>query len=154
MKKVSLLVIVSCFVALVKAQTSNDALKIMIDSAIKIKYNRYQQAKKNLSKDYLENLYLINEQNQALDYLPSSNKFKPINIYDHRNKKILSKGIYAWKVFTKINGNKFIVTIIDFYITYKKNNYDFGNGGGSTIVFNYNCEKAKWNLVSSETKGN
>lgn len=136
------------------AQKSLDESQFMIDSAINITYSNYKEATKNQNINYFENLYLINEQDQPLNYLPSSNKFKSISIYDHRNRKFLRKRIHAWKVFTAINANRFIVTIVDFYITYKNHNYNFGNGGGSQTVFKYDCQKGSWQLVSSQIQGN
>jgi hypothetical protein len=155
MKKIVFTILVVTCALATHAQVSKDEYKTMIDSAINIKYAQYKQPNKNQSNAYyLENLYLLNEQDQSLNYLPSSGKFKTISVYDERNRKILSKGIYAWKVFTTLNRNKFTVTIIDFYITYKKHNYRFGNGGGSEAVFEYNCDQNNWKLISSENKGN
>ncbi|WPU96484.1 hypothetical protein SNE25_13230 [Mucilaginibacter sabulilitoris] len=155
MKKALFVIIALVITLAVHAQTSKDEYKAMIDSAINIKYNQYKQATKNQTNTYyLENLYLLNEQNLPLDYLPSSSKFKAMSVYDDRNRKVLSNGIYAWKVLTALNTNKLKITIIDFYITYKKHNYSFRNGGGSEAVFEYDCGKGIWKLVSFETKGN
>ncbi len=154
MKKIVFTILVLACTLTVYAQKNTDESKIMIDSAINIKYVKYKEATKNQNIDYFENLYLINEQNQPLNYLASASRFKSISIYDDRNRKILAKGIQAWKVFTTINKNKFVVTIIDFNITYKNHNYNFGNGGGSQIVFEYDCQNDNWKLVSSQTKGN
>ncbi|MDB5115061.1 MAG: hypothetical protein JWQ79_553 [Mucilaginibacter sp.] len=132
-----------------------DEYKTMIDSAITIKYTQFQEATKKLNnKDYIENLYLLNEQDQPLNYLPSSSKFKFITVYDDRNRKVITKGIYAWKVFTSLNQNHFTVTIVDFYITYKNHNYNFANAGGSKTIFEYQCDQKDWKLLSSENKGN
>lgn len=137
------------------AQQSKDEYKTMIDSVINIKYAAFKAASKNQnSKYYLENLYLLNEQDQPLNYLPSSSKFKVITVYDERNRKVVAKGIYAWKVFPVLNKNHFTVTIVDFYITYKNHNYNFANGGGSKTIFEYDCDQNNWKILSSENKGN
>lgn len=155
MRNVLFIIIALASASTVRAQANKDEFKVMIDSAINIKYAQYKQATKNQNnKDYLENLYLLNDQNQPLNYLPSSNKFKSISVYDSRSQKIIKKGIYAWKVLPALSGNKLIINIIDFFITYKNNNYNFGNGGGSQIAFEYDCEKGIWRLISSQTKGN
>lgn len=154
MKKLVLTVIVFIFSLTIYAQEKSDESKIMIDSAVKIKYIKYMEASKNQNTDYLENLYLIDEQDQPLNYLSSSSKLKSIQIYDDRNKKILTKGIHAWKVFTKIDKNKFIVNIVDFHITYRSHNYNFSNGGGSQTIFEYDCQNDKWRLISSQLRGN
>lgn len=154
MKKILFTILVLTCALAVHAQASKDEYKSMTDSAINIKYVQYKKGTTNQNKDYFENLYLINEQDQPLNYLPSSRRFKSINVYDDRNKKILSKGIYAWKAFAALNKNRFKITIIDFFITYKNHNYNFANGGGSETVFEYDCDKGIWKLVSSETKGN
>jgi hypothetical protein len=132
-----------------------DEYKTMVDSAINNKFTQFQEAtKKQNNKDYLENLYLLNEQDQPLNYLRSSSKFKLISVYDDRNRKLVTKGIYAWKVFTTLNKNQFIVNIVDFYITYKNHNYNFANGGGAKTIFEYDCRESTWKLVTSQSKGN
>ena len=155
MKKTFFIVLVLIAALKVNAQQNKDEYKVMIDSAICIKYTAFKAATKNQNnKDYFDNLYLLNEQDQPLNYLPSSNKFKAITVYDDRNRKIIKKGIYAWKVFASLNNNRFTVTIVDFYITYKNHNYNFANGGGSKTTFEYECGSNNWKLLSSENKGN
>ncbi|WP_142686760.1 hypothetical protein [Chitinophaga polysaccharea] len=154
MKRLFFILIVLSCVLTVHAQQGKDDYKIMVDSAITIKYTQYlDTSKKRNSEYYLENLYLLNEQDQPLNSVSSSNKFKFINVYDDRNRKVLSKGIYAWKVFTTLNKNKFVITIINLYITYKKRNYDFSSGGGSQTVYEYSCDEGKWRLITSENWG-
>lgn len=146
--------ILLAYVLAVHAQQSKDDYNSMVDSAIIIKYTQLlETSKKQNNEYYIENLYLLNEQDQPLNYVSFNGKFKFINIYDDRNRKVLSKGIYAWKVLTALNSNKFVVTIINFYITYKNRNYDFSNGGGTRTVFEYSCDEAKWKLISSENRG-
>ena len=147
------IVLILIFASRVNAQQSKDEYKTMIDSAIIIKYNAYKVANQN-NKYHVNNLYLLNDQDQTLNYLPSSSKFKAIAVYDDRNRKVITKGIYAWKVFTSLNHNRFTITIVDFYITYKSHNYNFGNGGGSTTIFEYECDTKNWKLISYENKGN
>lgn len=43
--------------------------------------------------------------------------------------------------------NELKINIIDFKVTYKNRRYEFVNGDGSTIVFQYSCEKEKWKLI-------
>lgn len=140
------------------AQIRKDELKIMVGSAVNITYSKlemlYRKSPNNNGR-YLENLYLLNEQNLPLTYLDSAtkSKFKYISIYDSRSKKILNRGINAWKVSTTLDKNKFTVYIIDFSIKYRKNNYSFSNGGGSETIFQYDCNEGKWKLMSSEYNG-
>ncbi|WP_343745785.1 hypothetical protein [Chitinophaga sp.] len=146
------IVLAYCFKA--NAQQAKDEYKSMVDSAINIMYTRYLNAIKKQNSDYyLNNLYLLNEQDQPLNYVPSCSKFKLINVYDARNRKVLSKGIYAWKVFTILRKNQFEISIVDFYITYKNHNYNFSNGGGATTVFEYSCDEGKWRLITSNNRG-
>jgi hypothetical protein len=155
MKKILFTIVVLACTFRVHAQTSKDEYNAMIDSAINMRYVEYKVATKNQNNaHYLENLYLINEQNQPLNYLPSSRRFKSISVYDDRNRKLFIKGIYAWKVLAALNKNRFVVNTIDFYITYKKHNYNFANGGGSETVFEYDCATGTWKLISTKTKGN
>lgn len=154
MKVVFFITIILVCVLTVNAQQNKDDYKTMVDSAITIKYlQSLEISKKQENEYYLENLYLLNEQDQPLNYVSSNSKFKLINIYDDRNRKILSKGIYAWKVLTVLNKNRFIVSIMNLYITYKNHNYSFGNGGGSTTTFEFFCDKNEWRLISSENWG-
>lgn len=157
MKKVFLIVGMLVCGLIVHAQQNKDEFKVMIDSAVNIKYTQLADAiKKGNNKDYFINLYLLNEQDQPLNYLYTANKpkFKSISIYDNQNRKTVEKGINAWKVFTVLNKNQFVITITDFYITYKNHNYNFANGGGSKTIFEYNCEENKWKLITSQNIGN
>lgn len=154
MKKVFFIVSILAYCFKANAQQSEDEYKSMVDSAISIMYTRYSDVIKKQNRDYyLNNLYLLNEQNQPLNYVPSSRKFKLINVYDDQNRKIIKEGINAWKVFTVLNKNRFVVSIVDFYITYKGHNYNFANGGGSTTIFEYFCDKNEWRLISFENRG-
>jgi len=136
------------------AQDKKDDYAAMLDSAISLKYNAFKAGiKKQDNNYYLENLYLLNEQDQPLNYVPSAHKFKFITIYDDRNRKIIAKGIYAWKALTLLKGNSFTVSIIDFYITYKNHNYNYSNGGGSKTVFEYDCDRKEWKFISSKNFG-
>ncbi len=137
------------------AQQEKDDLKKMVDSAINIKYVQVRSGDKSASLDsYFDNLYLINEHNQSLDYLSVNNlKLKRINIYDKGNRKILKKGINAWKVLTVLNKNMLEVNIIDFRITYRNNNYYFSNGGGAIAIFEFSCDENKWKLNYFQNRG-
>jgi hypothetical protein len=139
----------------VYAQSEKDDFKTMIDTAIQIKYLPFVHNLKAAGRDQGD-LYLIDEQNRSLNYLhlPDSFKLRFINIFDTQNRKIMKKGIHAWKVLTKLNKNQFEVSIIDFRIKYTgKNNYDFSNGGGAGAIFEYDCNENKWKLVSSVDRG-
>lgn len=137
------------------AQHENDDLKKMVDSAISIKYVQAISTDKSGSLDsYFDDLYLIDEQNQPLDYVSVNNdlKLKRINIFDKENRKILKKGINAWKVLTVLNKNILEVKIIDFRITYN-NGYHFSNGGGTMAIFEFSCEESRWKLNSFRNRG-
>ena len=155
MKKIILFSgLIFCFLR-ASGQETKDELKKMIDSAIAIKYSLLIKANKNGSNnDYINNLYLIDQQNNPISYLDKSSKFKYIEIYDRRNRKTMKSGIYAWKVFTVLNGDELVITIVDFYITYMKHNYNFSNSGGSKTIFKYSCTENGWKLVDSKYKGN
>lgn len=117
----------------------------MIDSAIMMKLGE-----SNVSKQYI-----LNSENQpyAITNEMTSKGLESINIYDKKNLKTLKKGINVWKVISKLNKNKMEVTIIDFHLTFSKNNYHFANGGGSTIIFEYSCENETWKLLSAKHSG-
>lgn len=154
MKKIFFIVSILAYCFKADAQQNKDEYKLMVDSAISIMYTQYSDVIKKQNTDYyLNNLYLLNEQNLPLNNVPSSDKFKLMNVYDAQNRNVLSKGIYAWKVFTTLRKNQFTINIVDFYITYKNHNYNFSNGGGSTTVFEYSCDDGKWRLISSKNQG-
>jgi hypothetical protein len=136
-----------------RAQQAKDEFKTMVDSAISIKYSHLIETSKSMDDNYINNLYLMDEQNQPLNYLYKPKKFKFIEVFNSRNTKIITKGIYAWKVFTNLKGNEFVINIVDFYITYKKHNYNFSNGGVSKTIFRYSCDENKWKLISSINSG-
>jgi len=116
----------------------------MIDSAIVMQKMAYKP-----------NVYLIDAKDQP--YTLSSDKlrdkFKTISLYEKRNRKQLKRGIKAWKIIPVLTGNKLTIDIIDFIITYKNNNYAFGNGGGATVTFEYSCDKKKWILLENKWIG-
>lgn len=124
-------------------QTKND-YKIMIDSAIAMQKAMYRP-----------DIYLIDEKDQP--YISTSDdlgkKFKYISLYEIKNRKLLKEGINAWKIFPILNGNRMTINIIDFVITYRKNNYAFGNRGGATVIFEYSCNSNKWILLNTKWSG-
>lgn len=142
MKKIILIVLVFTY-ASSYGQTKDDC-KVMIDSAIAMQ-----------KVVYLPNIYLIDEKDQP--YLLSAEelrkKFKYISLYETQNKKLLKQGINAWKIIPSLNGNRFTVNILDFLITYSKNNYAFKNGGGATVIFEYSCDSNKWILLENKWSG-
>lgn len=145
--KITLLLFVITFVHVsCYGQSKNDDYKKLIDSAIIIQTT---QADKT---PYQPGIYLIDAKDQAYVFTSDvdQKRFGHINVYDKKNKKLLKDGIKAWKVLPVLNGSKLIVSIIDFYITYKKNNYNFANGGGATVIFEYSCDKNAW--IFRETK--
>lgn len=45
------------------------------------------------------------------------------------------------------------VAIIDFSVTSKKNNFNYANGGGSTLEFTYNCDAQRFELTNKKQGG-
>lgn len=45
------------------------------------------------------------------------------------------------------------VTVIDFSVTSKKNNFNYANGGGSIFEFTYNCDLQKFELTNKKQGG-
>ncbi len=45
------------------------------------------------------------------------------------------------------------ITIIDFSVTSKKNNFNYANGGGSSLEFKYNCNLQKFELTNKKQGG-
>lgn len=120
----------------------------MIDSAIIL-----QQSRSYSSGDRVIHLIDQNDNPYILISDKDQQKFKSIAVYSKENRKLIKKGIRAWKVLPVLSKNKLIVTIIDFYITYKNKNYNFANGGGAKVVFEYSCDRDEWMFVSSDWSG-
>ncbi len=154
----------------VYSQTNTDNYKDILDSAVVIKLNEaYEHYNEELKKDIktenwksyiskyknrLENIYLLDSNHNSFHLnrdKSTSDSFKNINLYDKKNKKLLREGINAWKISSTLNKNRLTVSIIDFIITFKDGKYNFANGGGSTIVFEYNCNKMSWEFLSNNT---
>ena len=123
----------------------------MIDTALGIMLQ-----KKIDSKDVSNNreLYLLDENDRSYPYLHKSLKnVKSIDLTMARNDRRLKHGINAWKIIPVLKGGRITITIIDFRITYKSNQFNYANGGGSEFVFQFSCEKNEWMLVASKTDG-
>ena len=155
--KTNLLLIILFSVLKGYSQNQKNECKLMIDSAISIRVNEfYTQMKKNNAGNSLpKNLYLINENDLPYFYssLLTDIQFKYLSIYSPNSKKVLKKGIFAWKVSASLINDTFNITIIDFTSTYKKGNYNYANGGGSKTVFKYSCQENKWILIESKNSG-
>lgn len=140
-------IVFSCTVS--HGQVKEDDYKKMIDTAIIMQTTGYSKT------PYRSGIYLIDSKDQI--YILTSNtdkkKFGYINVYDKKNKKLLKKGVNVWKVLPVLSGNKLVVSIIDFNVTYKKNNYNFANVGGATVTFEYLCDQNKWVFKETNWSG-
>ncbi|UPT69697.1 MAG: hypothetical protein M0D53_11075 [Flavobacterium sp. JAD_PAG50586_2] len=169
MKNIFLIAILTININLY-SQTKVDDYKRLVDSTIVIKsietYNHFQsELSKNIKTDNwkyyidnykhsIENIYLLDSNNHpySIGLQKDINvKFKLIDIYNKKNIKLLKKGIDTWKIIPNLENNKLIVTIINFKVIYYKNEYKFVNGGGTTIIFEYQCNEKKWTLVSNKS---
>lgn len=145
--------------------------KILIDSSIVIKANDYYKFyNEQLAKDihtenwkyYIEKLkksinsiYIIDQDGRSIDLnsIKTQIPLKTLDVYDKKNKILLKKGVAIWKVIPVLKGDVLTITIIDANMYYKNKRYNFINGGGSTIVFQYSCEEKKWVLIKEEHTG-
>lgn len=145
--------------------------KKLIDSALIIKatnlYNFYNKQipddkqddnwHRNIAnlKHTVNNIYVINEYYSSvkLENIRTKIPLKTLDIEDRKNRKLLRKGINVWKIIPVMNKNQLRIVIIDFKVVFKRKELFFGNGGGSTIVFQYSCEEEKWKLIKEEHKG-
>ena len=131
------------------SQKHESEYKKMIDTALTI----MMQKMINPGETFKNNdLYLLDENDRPYPYLHTSLiDFKSIDLFKAKNDKKLKQGIKAWKIIPVLKGNRMTITIIDFRITYKNNNYNYSNGGGSESVFEYSCDKNAWLLIGSKT---
>jgi hypothetical protein len=156
MKAKFLIILLFSFLNGYSQKQENECMR-MIDSAISIRVNEFsiQEKKANAINSLLKDLYLINENDLPYSYSSAlaDVKFKYMNIYSPKSKKVLKKGISAWKILTSLTKDTFNITIIDFKITYKNGNYNYVNGGGSKTFFRYSCQENKWILIESKNSG-
>jgi len=137
------------FIVLSYSQSTTDDYKQLLDSAIIIKKNSIEKNVKN------KNYYIINADNSKYSI---SNKIleqsiKSIDIYDKGNRYLIKKGINVWKVMPILNRGQLTIDIIDFSVSYKNNNYQFLNNGGSKIIFEYSCTEKKWIILKESHSG-
>lgn len=146
--KYKLIVLFSGLIFLCHSQNKIDDYKKIIDSAVVIKKNNYEN-------DHHKKYYLLNSDNTKYNIDNKQAVFfnNSINIYDKKNKKILKKGVYVWKIIPELTKNQLTVKIIDFRVFYKNNNYEFINNGGSIVVFEYSCSENVWKLLSEKHFG-
>jgi hypothetical protein len=102
-----------------------------------------------------QDVYLLDENNRPYNYGPilKNALFKSINIFDAKNKTLIRKGIYAWKIIPVLQGNTLKIGIINFKITYRNRNYNFANGGGGEAIFEYSCDAKEWKFVKLNYQG-
>lgn len=144
-----MLIVLVVFACVTVYGQNKDEYKRMVDTAIILQTMNHEQT------HYKNGIYLIDQKDQAF-HLSSDNeknKFNSINVYDKKNRSSLKKGIHAWKILPVLKGNRLIVNIIDFNITYKNRNYHFANGGGATVIFEYHCDTSKWVLMNTKWSG-
>lgn len=113
--KLYLLILILLNTQILFAQKRNirrDDYKVMIDSAVSIIANEYFSKYFNKSDTVL----VIREDNTPW---PTENigiiNLKSKNIYDSAFKALLAKGVEAWKLFPRLNGNTMQVSIIFYY---------------------------------------
>jgi len=154
MKKWIVLLLILMVGLKAKGQDYTDEIKLMTDSAISINYAEMRKYvdKKLLKTAYFDNLFIINEYNEPLDYLraPVRLNLKRLNLSDRKSKKIVGKGVNVWKVITSLKNDKFYIVIIDLYVTYKKSVYNLSNGGGLEVIFQYSHGENRWLLLSTK----
>lgn len=101
-------------------------------------------------------IYLLNENDHPYLYRGAfiNLGFKTIDMTSSKSKRLIGKkGIHAWKVVPAIVGNSLKISVIDFFITYKNKNYNYSNGGGATVIFEYSCLKGVWELTDFKQAG-
>ena len=106
-------------------------------------------------KQKMSNLYVTDENENPIEIQNPQNspiQFKPIGLRDKKYRQILKKGVSFIKVFTKMESNRFIVTILDAGSSYKKGRLFFltSSDGGKKVVFEYSCEDDKWKPVQED----
>lgn len=170
MKKIVYILIFFSINIFSQNKKENDYKKL-IDSALVIKANdlyRFYHQQLNIDeksdnwnvyinnlKNRINNTYVIDENSSSvkLKNVKGNIHLKTLDIEDPKKRKLLKKGINVWKVIPTLRGNILTISILDATLYYKNKEFIFGNGGGSTIVFKYSCEKAKWELIEEEHKG-
>jgi hypothetical protein len=71
-----------------------------------------------------------------------------------RNKTKNGKRIHLIVIKPVQIGKRYLkVNLIDFFVTSKRNSFNYANSGGSTFEFRYNCEKEEIELFSKNHSG-
>ena len=171
MKKLNIFLVLLFVINVYSQEKTTNDYKTLIDSSIVIKADDFhkfynEQFVKDIHtenwKYYLEklkkninSLYITSLDGSSIDLssIKTQIPLKTLNVYDQKNKRLLKKGISIWKVIPVLKGNVLTVTILDAKLTYKNNKYNFINGGGSTIIFQYSSEEKKWVLIKEEHTG-
>lgn len=134
------------------AQSSKNEIKIMIDSAINLVYhfNKEDSIRSIEKLGFFHNIYILDEQDRPLNYLHDTldKRFHYMDIYSKRAFEIFKKGIRAWKIVARLQGNVFSINIIDYTVTHKKNDYRFAKGASNTVIFELDCSKHEWKYKS------
>lgn len=103
-------------------------------------------------KHKMSNFYIMDENENPIEIHNSSTnlvQFKPIGLKDKKYQQILKKEIHFIKVFTRMESNRFIVTLVEFGSKYKNGRLSFLTSMGSAVEkqFKYSCEDGNWKLL-------
>jgi len=146
--RVLMIILLSCCLSKGYSQQSGNDYKRLIDSAIGLKVKNIIEFSRNAEqkKSLLSNIYLIDENELPYSYTSTNYgvELNTINIKSQESKKILKKGITAWKIFPELKSNKLVITIILFRISYKNKLVHYSKGPGTQVIFEYSCEEKKW----------
>lgn len=137
----------------------NDANEItfLYEKAIQEYVNRIQENfDEGISTIEPKDLYFI-AKGAPMKNLPQkagNYKVRYINPYEKSNKKLLKKGIRAVIIHPLIlKKNKITISFVSSLVSYKRNTYNFGKGGGSKTKFEYSCKQEKWVCIETDFYG-
>jgi hypothetical protein len=104
---------------------------------------------KDLSKGNEANVYFVESANQITNNLPRTINGMNIDYLDKaaiKNKGKVSQFHLIVIRPMKLVENKIEINLIDYFIDYKKRNFNYVNTGGSKLIFKYDCTKEHYVL--------
>lgn len=143
-----LVILLLCFLSKAYSQKTENDYKRLIDSSISLKTKDIIQSSTNIDQRnvLLNNIYLIDENSLPYKYLSTidSIEFKTIDVHSHKNRKVLRRGIKAWKISAALKNTILKIAIVYLTVSYEKGKYYYTRNNVTQVIFEYSCGEKKW----------
>lgn len=146
--RILLVILLLCFLSKAYSQKTENDYKRLIDSSISLKIKNIIEFSTNIDQRnvQLNNIYLLDENSLPYKYLSRNDsvKFKTIDVHSKKNRKVLKKGIKAWKISAFLKNTTLKISIVYLTVTYEKRKYYYTRNNVTQVIFEYSCEEKKW----------